>query len=156
MKILLIGCGNEQQGDDNLGPLLVKDLQQELRSCSEGVEFMVQPLLGACIAQFLREVDVVIFVQARQDESEDPVTIRQVDPAMGRARMGNTSMGATVPDLLQVARDWFGAMPLCYVVQPKGYEFPGVYRLSERARLSYWIARSRVLDIVRQLECLQV
>jgi hydrogenase maturation protease len=156
MKMLVIGYGNELRGDDNLGPFLVKELEQELRSYSEEISFLALPQLDVTLAPAFRGVEAVIFVDARADEDEAPVVVRQVFPTPGPVRMGNTSHGATIQELLQVARDWYNAIPTSYAVLPKGYEFPCGFHLSAKARVAAGLARRHVLDLISRLGGLPV
>jgi Ni,Fe-hydrogenase maturation factor len=156
MKLLIIGCGNELKGDDNLGPFVVRELERELGAFSEEIEFMVLPRLDISLASSFRRVSVAVFVNARVDEDQTPVVVQPVSPAAEAPRMGNTPLCATIADLMQAVKTWYNVCPVCYSVQPKGYEFADGAPLSYGGRVAAGLARRTVLDLLNRLGGLQL
>lgn len=151
MKLLIIGCGNELKGDDNLGPYIVRELERELKSFSEEIEFMVLPRLDISLASSFRRVRAAVFVNARADDDPSPVVVRQVIPAPEAPRMGGNGMGSTIADLLQAVKTWYNVNPACYAVLPKGYGFEDNAPLSPEGKVAAGLARRAVLDLISRL-----
>jgi Ni,Fe-hydrogenase maturation factor len=156
MKLLVIGCGNEVKGDDNLGPFIVRELERELGAHSEEIEFMVLPRLDISLAPSFRKVRAAVFVNARVDEDQSPVIVEPVSPAPYAAKRGGTGLGSTIADLMQAVKTWYQVCPLCYAVLPKGYEFSEGAPLSSGGRMSAGLARRSVLDLLNRLGNLQL
>jgi Ni,Fe-hydrogenase maturation factor len=156
MKLLVIGCGNEMKGDDNLGPFVVRELERELEAFSEEVEFMVIPQLDISLAPCFRRVCAAVFVNARVDEDQSPVVVQPVSPVSDVSKMGNASLGATITDLMQAVKTWYNVCPVCYAVMPKGYEFAEGSPLSSGGRVAAGLARRTVLDLLNRLGNLQL
>jgi len=147
-QCLVIGCGNTLRGDDGLGPYIAEGLQDMVGSDGVDVRIMAVPQLDVILASRMREADVVIFVDARADASEELVKIERIEPAAGPVAPQHTSHTISMPVLLRIAIDWYGAAPLCYAVMPKGYDFSIGDVVSEKAQTAAAHARSKIIEIL--------
>jgi hydrogenase maturation protease len=164
-RCIVIGYGNTLRGDDGLGPYIVEGLQDGLFGfalrlhsrqaqdvagrCGATVRTMILPQLDVTLAPQMCEVDMVIFVDARADDSEELVRTEQIEPTAGQVGPHHTSHTVSIPVLLRIALDWYGVAPLCYAVMPKGYDFSISERISPRARIAAAHARNRIIEILR-------
>lgn len=148
-KCVVIGYGNTLRGDDGLGPYVVEDLQDAVSLYGSAVSTMILPQLDVTLASQIPEVDIVLFVDARADDSEELVRIEQIEPSADPVGPHHTSHTISVPVLLRIALDWYGAAPLCYAVMPKGYDFSIGESISPRARIAAAYARNRIMEILR-------
>jgi hydrogenase maturation protease len=148
-KCLVIGCGNTLRGDDGLGPYLAETLRGAAWPHDVDIEITILPQLDIILASKVSEVDLLLFVDARADESEDLVKIEQVEPLASPVNLNHTSHTMSLSMLLRIALDWYGAAPLCYSVMPKGFDFSIGESISEGGRLSALHARNRIIEIFR-------
>jgi hydrogenase maturation protease len=150
-QCLVIGCGNTLRGDDGLGPYIAETLQNMTDLYGVDVRIVAVPQLDVILASRMREADVVIFVDARGDASEELVKIERVEPAAGPVALQHTSHTISMPVLLRIALDWYGAAPLCYAVMPKGYDFSVGELVSEKAQTAAAHARNKIIEIIKSL-----
>ena len=149
MRSIVIGYGSKLRGDDALGPHIVENLHDTVGMESMDVHIISLPQLDLSLAPRISESDMVIFVDAREDGGEVPVEIQQIEPLTGPVLFSHTSHAMGVPLLLQIARDWYGAVPICYMVMPKGYDFTISETLSEKAEIAAVQARNKILEILQ-------
>lgn len=149
-KYLIIGCGNTLRGDDGLGSHVIKGLQdmQGPFGADAHICIMAVPQLDIILAPKISEADAIIFVDARIDESEEFVRIERIEPTSGPLILQHTSHAITMPVLLRITLDWYGAAPVCYAVMPKGYDFSIGEFISERARIAAAQAGNKIREIV--------
>lgn len=145
-KCLVIGYGNTLRGDDGLGPYIAEGLQGV---GGVDIRIMVFPQLDLILASQMGEADFVIFVDARVDDNEELVKIERIEPAAGSIDQ-LTSHTMTIPALLRIAFDWYGAAPKCYAVMPKGYDFSIGETISDRGLVAATHARSKIIEILGQ------
>lgn len=129
-----------------MGPAVVEGLH---KVAGENVRILSLPQLDVTLAPEMRDTDVVVFVDARVDDSDERVKVGQIKPATGPIGPYHTSHTISMSFLLRIARDWYGASPACYTVLPKGYEFPVGEVISQQGQLAGAQARERVLKILR-------
>ena len=110
------------------------------------VRIVAVPQLDVILASRMREADVVIFVDARSDDSEELVQIERIEPAAGPEYTSHT---ISMPTLLRIALDLYGAAPLCYAVMPKGYDFSIGDVVSEKAQTAVAHASSKIIEIIK-------
>jgi hydrogenase maturation protease len=150
---LVIGYGNTLRGDDGLGPHVAEGLQGVVSAYGRllDVRIMALPQLDVVLACQMAEADVVIFVDARVDDSEELVKIRRIEPAADLGGQLQTSHTiSSMPALLRIAFDWYRAAPLCYAVMPKGYDFSVGETMSAKARIAATHARTKIIEILGQ------
>lgn len=148
-KCLIIGYGNTLRGDDGLGPYIVEHIQDAVAPYGATVRTMTLHQLDVTLASQIPEVDMVFFVDARADDSEELVRIEQIEPAAEPVGLHHTSHTISVPVLLRIALDSYGAAPLCFCLMPKGYDFSIGEIISPRARIAAACARNRIIEILR-------
>jgi hydrogenase maturation protease len=151
-KCLVIGYGNTLRGDDGLGPYVAEDLQGVV-SAHEllDVSIMAIPQLDVVLACQMGEADLVIFVDARVDDSEELVKIRRIEPAADlESQLQTPHTISSMPALLRISLDWYRAAPLCYAVMPKGYDFSVGETISAKARIAATHARTKIIEILGQ------
>jgi len=149
-KRLVIACGNTLRGDDGLGPYIAEGLQDMTGSDKVDLRIMSLPQLDVILASRLSEADLVIFVDARTDDSEELVKIERIEPAAGPVIPQHTSHTISMPVLLRIAFDWYGAAPLCYAVMPKGYDFSIGEVISGKALIAARNAMDKITKILQQ------
>lgn len=149
-KCLVIGCGNTLRGDDGLGPYIAEGLQDVVGSDGVDVRIMALPQLDVILACDMSEADIVIFVDARADDTEALVKIERIEPVAGPVTPQHTSHTISMPVLLRIALDWYGAAPLCYAVMPKGYDFSVGETVCDKARIAAAHARNNIIEILGQ------
>jgi Ni,Fe-hydrogenase maturation factor len=110
----------------------------------------VLPQLDVTLASEMSDAALVIFVDARDDASEKFVKVERVFPTSAPLNLGHTSHSVGIPDLLRMARDWFGSRPACYAVMPKGYDFSLSENISPNAQRTARQARSKIVEIIRR------
>lgn len=150
---LVIGCGNTLRGDDGLGPHITENLRHMPELCDVDVRIMTVPQLDLILVSPIHQTDVLIFVDARIDESEEFVKIEKVEPSTKPQTLQHTFHTITISALLRIAIDLYGAAPLCYAVMPKGYDFSLGDTISEKARITATYATDKVIEIVRMHTC---
>lgn len=148
-KYLVIGYGSTIRGDDGLGPCVAESLREATLPRAADVRIMVLPQLDITLAAEMNTASRVIFVDARSDDNEEPVTVGRVWPAERSAGESHTSHSIRLPDLLRLALDWYGAAPECHVVMPKGYDFSIRETISERAAVAAALAKEKVIEILQ-------
>jgi len=149
-KCLVIGCGNTLRGDDGLGPYIAEGLRDVVGSDGVDVRIMALPQLDVILACDMCEADIVIFVDARADDTEALVKIERIEPVAGPVTPQHTSHTISMPVLLRIALDWYGAAPLCYAVMPKGYDFSVGETVCDKARIAAAHARNKIIEILGQ------
>ena len=149
-KRIIIACGNTLRGDDGLGPYIAECLQDMTGSDGVDLRIMSLPQLDVILASRLSEADLVIFVDARADDSEALVKIERIEPAAGPVTPLHTSHTISMPVLLRIALDWYGAAPLCYAVLPKGYDFSIGEVISGKALIAARNAMDKITKILQQ------
>jgi len=147
-KCLVIGCGNTLRGDDGLGPYIAEGLQDVVGSDGVDVRIMAIPQLDVILASEMCEADLVIFIDARADDSEELVKIERIEPAVGPMAPHHTSHTISMPVLLRIALDWYAAAPFCYAVMPKGYDFSIGEFVSNSGRIAAAHAKNRIVEIL--------
>ena len=148
-KYLVIGSGNTLRGDDGLGPFIVEDLREAVKSYGDRIRIMAVPQLDVIFASRIAEAERIIFVDARADQSEDLIKTGRIAPAKSHLIRSHTSHSISMPGLLRIALDYYGAAPACYSVFPKGYDFSISETLSPKARIAAKEARDIILRILK-------
>ncbi len=150
---LVIGYGNTLRGDDGLGHCVAEGLQGVVSAYGRllDVRIMALPQLDVVLACQIGEADLVIFVDARVDDSEELVKIRRIEPAADlESRLQTSHTISSIPALLRIALDWYKAAPLCYAVMPKGYDFSIGETISAKARIAATHATTKIIEILGQ------
>jgi len=149
-KCLLIGCGNTLRRDDGLGPYIVENMRGEVEQYGMDIQFLAMPQLDIILASQMSKVELVIFVDARVDDSEELVKSESIKPVPGLLVPFHTSHTLTMSMLLRIVQDWYGATPLCHAVMPKGYEFDLSETISDKAQLVVEKTKDRIKEILVQ------
>lgn len=132
-----------------MGPRVVEGLRSRLDLGAADVRLICLPQLDITLVPEIQAAETVIFVDARADESDDPVTTERIEPAALPVNPRHTSHTVGMQDLLRMALDWYGAAPSCYAVMPKGYDFSLSETLSPRAQEAAAHAQTAILEILK-------
>jgi hydrogenase maturation protease len=132
-KCLVIGCGNRLRGDDSLGPHVTERLRHLAQSATMDISVIEVPQLDVTLVSAILNADLVILVDARVDECNESVKVEETLPATGSVAQQFTSHSIGMPELLGIARDWYGVTVKCYSVMPRGYQFEMFEGLSAEA-----------------------
>ncbi len=143
--VLIFAVGNESRGDDALGPLLLRRLQEQV---SDSVEYLEDFQLQVEHAADLLGRQQVIFIDA-DVSCEPPFRFAELHPAHDHSYSSHAqSPAALLHTFQQVYQD---ALPKCYVLGIRGYGFELGEDLSPEAAdnldqattfLQSWLARS--------------
>lgn len=171
-KILIVGFGNEFCGDDALGPLVVKLLQQymsgELRVESLKTKLLTpnSQLLTVVDLQIARHLDFtwaevlanyqyLIFVDASAHRGYPLVKVkklsRPLNPAYGGTGRPFTSHHISIDHLLKITRELYGKNPSAYLVAVRGENFDFGKELSSRGRQAAGRAVKKILSLIKDL-----
>ncbi|MFC1562555.1 hydrogenase maturation protease [candidate division KSB1 bacterium] len=148
-KCLIIGYGNTLRGDDGLGPYIVESLRDTINNMGENIKLMSLPQLDVVLSSIISREDIVIFVDARTDNTDELVSINKVRPALNLSILNYTSHAISLPVLLRIAHDWYGTEPLSYLVMPKGFDFSFSSTISEKALKSADLAKNKIIEILQ-------
>jgi len=147
-KCLLVGYGNPYRGDEGLGPHVVDGLRDTIQPYLSEVSIMTLTDLDVTLTSELCRTLLVIFVDARHDRSEELVRVKRVRPCAGSPARHPDSEPMSVPLLLRMALDRYGAAPRCYVVMPKGYDFSESELVSGKAEIAAVHAKNEIMEIL--------
>lgn len=147
-EAVIVGFGNTLRGDDGLGPYIVERLQDMPVPRGMAVRTIVLPQLDVAMIPEVCEADLVILVDARADGSEDLVSVSRVEAPAGLSNKPHTSHAIGASDLLHILREWYGTVPVCYAVMPKGYDFSINESVSQEARAAAIEARGQIESIL--------
>ena len=139
---LLIGCGSTIRNDDRLGPYVVERVSEDLHARARRCRAMSLPQLDISLVEELTQTGLAIFVDARDDDSEELVRCERVNPGPDTPVSSHTTHSVGIHQLLLMTIQLYGAAPACYAVMPKGYDFsigdtlsPGAIQSAEQARI---------------------
>jgi Ni,Fe-hydrogenase maturation factor len=110
------------------------------------------PQLDLMLIERLAEANLVIFVDARQDDRNEAVVIESHHAVDAAQTAGHSSHSVGIDQLLRAARDWYGCAAICYAVLPKGYEFEFSETLTAQAQRSAEAAVEAVATIIDEFE----
>jgi hydrogenase maturation protease len=150
MKCLLIGYGNVGRGDDALGPLVVENVAEASGCANIDLKVMSLFQLDIALCNELKSADLAIFVDARADESEDPLIVRKEIPDPLKTMAAHSSHTCSINGLLNLTVNLYGKIPQCYSVLPKAYDFDFGEGLSSRARDSAILAENRIKELLQE------
>jgi len=149
---LIVGFGNTLRGDDGIGPYVASNLDIEELPPHVSTRILCLPQLDISLAAILPEVDVAIFVDARNDAEIQAVKIDQIVPSMPSVEnscLTHTTHSMDLSILLGLAATCFGKAPPCYLVQPKGYDFSFGEMLSAKSHENVDQAIQAIYRIIR-------
>ena len=144
-KILIIGYGNTIRSDDSLGPIIADRLTLKYKS-SPNIQIASYLQLDIQVIEDLKEVDVAIFIDAREDNDEEIVKVTQISKE-AVLHHSHTSHSISLPTLVKMTESLYNKNPFCYAVAPKGYDFEVGEILSEKAE----IAATKAIDEVDKI-----
>jgi hydrogenase maturation protease len=131
MQILIYGYGNPGRQDDGLGIILTERLAFWVsESQLTGVEFDNNYQLNIEDAATIAQKDLVIFVDASEEDIED-FCFSRVDDA---TKISYTTHAASPGYIVQLCKELFNKEPLVFLLHIKGYEWAFQEGLSERAK----------------------
>jgi len=129
-KILIYGYGNPGREDDGLGYELVKRLEKwSIQSGIQDIEFDSNYQLNIEDAEIISAKDLVIFVDASEEEIEDFI----LTEVTGEKDVSFTTHAASPGYIVKLCSDLFGKCPEVYLLHIRGYQWEFKEGLSERA-----------------------
>jgi hydrogenase maturation protease len=130
-RILIYAYGNPGRQDDGLGNRLVEELGKWIESRGiEGIELESNYQLNIEDALRIAEKDIVIFVDASNEEIED-IDFSVIEPSEGRSEF--TTHSASPSFVLALCINLYGKHPETYLLQIRGYSWEFREDLSEKA-----------------------
>jgi hydrogenase maturation protease len=145
---LLIGYGNSIRTDDRLGHYVVEQVSEYLRARLYKFRALTLPQLDVSLAEELTGTNLVIFIDARDDDSDELVRCEQVFPGPESPAAAHTTHTISIQNLLRTTYHLYDSIPTCYAVMPKGYDFSIGETLSPDALKSAEQARIQILTIL--------
>ena len=144
MRILVYGYGNPGRQDDGLGVELVTRLEAwAVDRQLAGVEFENNYQLNIEDAEAISHQDVVIFVDASQEDLDD-FCLSEVD---GQGKLSFTTHAASPGYIFKLCQTLFEKAPRVLLLHIKGYEWEFQEGLSERAALNL----ERAFDYMKKI-----
>jgi hydrogenase maturation protease len=130
-RILIYAYGNPGRQDDGLGNRLVEELGKWIESRGiEGIELESNYQLNIEDALRIAEKDIVIFVDASNEDIED-IDFSVIEPSEGRSEF--TTHSASPSFVLALCINLYGKHPETYLLQIRGYSWEFREDLSEKA-----------------------
>ena len=150
MKCLLIGYGNIGRGDDGLGPVIAQQITES--EVLSNIDLKVCSLfqLDVALCDDLKSVDLAIFVDARDDDSDEPVIVRKEVVNPQEIMASHSSHTCSINGLLNITNNLYGTMPDCFAVLPKAYDFSFKEGLSSGANENAKLASEKIVEIIRE------
>lgn len=149
--VLIVGFGNTVRGDDGLGPLVTGSLEDgQMPPCAHA-RIAYRPQLDVSLVAELHEVDLAIFVDARQDEDDALIRVANIEPQKDSLQspiLSHSTHSMAISVLLSIVSKWYGRQPSCYLVQPKGFDFSFRETISEKANMAATLARQAIYQIL--------
>jgi len=128
-KVVIIGYGNPLRGDDGVGWVVAKELQELLISDAITIKTCIQ--LTPELAADLCDAEIAILIDARAGEPAGAVFCEQVEPLPA---LPSSSHHFAPAALLSYAHHFFGKAPRTYLVSVNGAEFGYQEHLSPPVR----------------------
>ena len=137
-RILIYAFGNPGRQDDGLGNRLVEELETWLGDRDLGnVELESNYQLNIEDADYIRDRDIVVFVDASIEDIED-FHLGRVEPSEGRSEF--TMHAASPAYILALCIKLYQKHPETYLLQIRGYEWEFLEKLSSRAEKNLSLA----------------
>ena len=145
MRILILGYGNVDRGDDGLGYYVVNEVSRRIARAdiepygyepemlTDSVAGLFQRQLLPEMAEMLADFDRVIFVDAHTGAYDEEVRVVKVEPGYVPQALTH-HMSAEM--LLFLTEAIVGCAPTGYLCSGRGYEFDFANGLSERTRIT--------------------
>ena len=138
-NILVIGYGNPARRDDGIGEYVVKRLLSE----KEYIDVLSLQELGPEICEDISGCELVFFVDASMDQSEDFI-VKEIIP---RYKTPIFSHHISPEMLLALTEELYGVRPKAYLVSIRGYDFDFGFELTEEARKNSEEAIEKIKEI---------
>lgn len=148
-KCLIIGYGNSIRCDDGLGPKVVELLKCEQTLVRNNISMIVLSQLDIIMVNSLIEYDLVIFIDARDDDDEIPVRVELIEPSDEKSELPRDTHALSIESLLHLSEHLYQLSPKCYAVLPKGYDFSFSEKLSSKAEINSFDAKKIVMEILK-------
>lgn len=148
-RFLVVGYGNTLRGDDGLGPLIAEKLADTRLPGDVEVRILSLPQLDISLVTELRDVDAVVFADARQDAEDDPIKLERIAAGEASPIAGHTTHTMGIAALLHLVQAWYGRHPDCYLVMPRGIDFSIGMRISPTGRKNAALAVAAIARILR-------
>lgn len=134
-RILVYGYGNPGRQDDGLGIEMVQMVQKWIdRHSLVCMTSENNYQLNVEDAETISQMEIVVFVDATQDENIHEYKFSKIDPSDDQIEF---SMHAVSPEyVLGLSNKLFKKMPETYVLAIRGYEWDFKEELSHNARLN--------------------
>ena len=131
-RVLVVGYGNVQRGDDALGPMAVERLRPLLADPLKDVELLSCHQLAPELAEPLAGRELALFVDAERYGEPGTVRVRQLWP--NAANAASLTHHVQPAALLALARELYGHAPEALLVTGAGATFESREGLSEQGR----------------------
>jgi hydrogenase maturation protease len=147
-SILIYAYGNPGRQDDGLGNRLIEELDKWIENQGiEGIELESNWQLNIEDALKIAEKDVVIFVDASNEEIED-IHFSPVEPSEGKSDF--TTHSASPSFILSLCNQLYDKYPKTFLLQIRGYTWEFREGLSEKAEQNLKTAVEFLEDITLQ------
>ncbi len=147
-KLLAIGIGNCLRGDDGIGAQVIERLQQ-LPGTPACMQLKIVHQLDVSHAAVIKDYTAVIFVDADQVHSNQPVRVQEMFPD-GRVSAFTSHIGS-IANLLAVTEAVYGKTPRTFLIAVRGVNFAIEDEVSPEAMANIQIAANELLKLAQQL-----
>jgi hydrogenase maturation protease len=128
-SILLIGYGNPLRGDDAVGRVVARAVEQWYLP---NVNVLILHQLAPELAEDLAKVDSVYFIDACVDITLEHPRVKEIESNYSPVKVSHFS---SPQDLLALTKQLYGCMPRAYLIEIPAEAFELDERLSAKAQL---------------------
>jgi hydrogenase maturation protease len=145
-RVLIVAYGNPLRGDDGVGWIVAEQLQRTL--VPPEVEILKLQQLVPEIAEELSHANAVIFVDASCDGVPGEIRRKPVTAPPGKVRFSHHLSPA---DVLELARQLYGAAPQAFCISLTGHNFGHNEELSPTASAQLPQLAAVVEELAKQI-----
>jgi len=145
-RVLIVAYGNPLRGDDGVGWIVAEQLQRTL--VPPEVEILKLQQLLPEIAEELTHASAVIFVDASCDGVPGEIRRKPVTAPPGKVRFSHHLSSA---DVLELARQLYGAAPQAFCISLTGHNFGHNEELSPTATAQLPQLAAAVQELAKQI-----
>lgn len=121
-KILVVGIGNPIRQDDGIGPYCAAQMQNDCKwENNKLVDYMVVHQLDVVYGEIFAGYELILFFDADALEGSEAFRLEKIRPQPRHHPF--TSHIGSVPDILSLAAEIYGAVPQAFLVAVRGLTF---------------------------------
>jgi len=145
-RVLIVAYGNPQRGDDGVGWVIAAQLRRTL--VSPEVQILQLQQLVPEVAADVSRVEAVVFVDASCQGVPGEIRRKPVTATPGKVRFSHHLSPA---DVLELARQLYGAAPQAFCISLTGHNFGHNEELSPTATAQLPQLAAAVQELAKQI-----